>query len=331
MKCTNNIPSKRIQKHGFARRVLSILLAISLGCLTGCGNESVQLPYEANAAFMASQADTADGFAKNLSIVNDNVGTAALPLDGITTGALICINDNSVLYAKDVHKSMYPASLTKVLTALVALKYGKQDDVLTASENVTKLESGAQRINLKPGDSMTLDQALRILLMYSANDVAIMIAEHYGGSVEGFAELMNEEARSLGATDSNYVNANGLNDAEHFVSTYDLYLIFQEACKYNLFREIISMPNYSTVYQDKDGKEISFEKQTTNPYLNGNATAPTNVTVLGGKTGTTAAAGHCLILLCNDTAGKEYIAIILQAESGDLLKSGMTDMLSLIQ
>ena len=84
-----------------------------------------------------------------------------------------------MFYAKNVHEVLYPASLTKVLTALVALKNGNRDDVLTASSNVIITESGAQLCGLKPGDTMTLDQALRILLLYSANDVAIMIAEQY--------------------------------------------------------------------------------------------------------------------------------------------------------
>ena len=92
-------------------------------------------------------------------------------------------NDAKVLYAQNVYETMHPASLTKIMTALVALKYGSMDQVLTASDNVRISESGAQLCGIKPGDSMTLSQALHILLIYSANDVGALIAEGVAGDV----------------------------------------------------------------------------------------------------------------------------------------------------
>lgn len=225
---------------------------------------------------------------------------------------------------------MNPASLTKVMTALVALKRGNRDDVLTASSNVKINESGAQVCGLEPGDVMTLDQALRILLMYSANDVAIMIAEQYGGTVENFCEMMNQEAHSLGATNCHFTNPNGLTEDEHFITVYDMYLIFNEACKYDLFKEIISMNSYTTVYHDKNGDEKSFDKKTTNWYLLGEAESPTGITVIGGKTGTTTAAGHCLVLLSSDTSGKSYISIVLQSSERTVLYEEMNGLLGII-
>ena len=225
---------------------------------------------------------------------------------------------------------MNPASLTKVMTALVALKYGKPDDVYVASENVKITESGAVLCGLKPGDKMTLDQALHILLMYSANDVAVLIAEGVtGGSVEDFVALMNQEAQKIGATNCQFMNPNGLTQEGHYVTAYDLYLIFQEALKYELFNEIIQTSSYTTVYMDGNGADKSIEIENSNLYLRGVYDMPPNVTVVGGKTGTTNAAGHCLILLARSSSGTPYISVILKDDSREKLYADMSDLLGI--
>ena len=170
----------------------------------------------------------------------------------------------------------------------------------------------------------------KFLLLYSANDVAIMIAEKYGSTVENFCAMMTQEAHALGATNCNFVNPNGLTDEEQYVTAYDMYLIFQEACKYELFKEIISMPGYTTVYYDKNGDQVSFDKPNTNRFVNGDVQAPEGITVIGGKTGTTAAAGHCLILLSSDISGKTYVSIILKSSEGTILYTEMCDLLEII-
>ena len=115
-----------------------------------------------------------------------------------SAAVLFDVNNKKVLYSKNAHERLYPASLTKVMTALVALQNASPDTVLTATDSVKITESGAQLCGLKAGDTMTLDQALHILLMYSANDAAMLIAENIGGSVDHFVEMMNEEAQRLG-------------------------------------------------------------------------------------------------------------------------------------
>ena len=140
-------------------------------------------------------------------------------------------------------------------------------------------------------------------------------------------EMRNEEAKRLGATNTQFMNPHGLTQDGHYTTAYDLYLIFNEATKYEAFNEIIHMTNYQTTYYDKDGKakELSFE--TSNLFLRGNYQSPENVTVIGGKTGTTNAAGHCLILLSKDTNGAPYISVILRSEARDVLYTEMTDLL----
>lgn len=324
MRCTN-------------KNRLAVCASVCVLFLTGCGSGSYAIPYDAysaNSSFTvlsADQAGRADTFAADLCIANENYNEDAADLSQAEAAGLFSIGDKQTLYSKNVHERLYPASLTKVMTALVALKEGNREDVLTASANVRITESGATLAGLKAGDTMTLDQALRILLLQSANDVAVMIAEQYGGTLEHFCEMMNEEARSIGATNCNFTNPHGLTDEEHYVTAYDMYLIFNEACKYELFKEIIGMSAYSTVYYDMSGGEISFEKPSTNWYFNGEATAPTGITVLGGKTGTTSAAGNCLVLLSSDTSGKSYISVILKAPERGILYTEMTDLLTVIQ
>jgi D-alanyl-D-alanine carboxypeptidase len=319
-----------------SRRRIAVFLCIAVlfSCLLGgCGSLPYELEYNADSSVTSfnviskQNKRTAVPFASDLCVVTEDVLFDSVNMEDAEAAVLMDVADAEVLYAKNAHESLYPASLTKVMTALVALKNGSLDQVLTATSNVTITESGAQLCGLKPGDTMTLDQALRILLIYSANDAAMLIAEGIGGSVDHFVEMMNEEAQRLGATNTNFVNPHGLTDLNHYTTAYDLYLIFNEAIKYDTFNEIIRMGSYQTTYYDKDGKAKEFDKTTTNLFVRGDYSAPVNVNVVGGKTGTTSAAGHCLILLSRDENGSSYISVILRSASTDELYNDMIDLL----
>ena len=114
------------------------------------------------------------------------------------------------------------------------------------------------------------------------------------------------------------------------MTAYDMYLIFNEALQYDLISEIIHMTSYETVYMDSEGNSKTLSFNTTNQYLTGTYKAPGQVTVIGGKTGTTSAAGSCLILLARDTAGSPYISVILKATARDVLYEQMTRLLNVI-
>ncbi len=299
MKCT----SKK-------KRIIAVCLAcMALICFSGCAGNSYSFPYDTEYSVSSFQivqtvnASSAVPFANDLCIVGGDVSGGDADLSEVGAALLCDVNAATVLYAQNAHERMHPASLTKVMTALVALKYGSMDQVLTATSDNYITERGAVLLGLKAGDTMTLSQALYVLLVYSANDVGMLIAEGVGGSVEGFVELMNAEAKALGATNTHFMNPHGLTEENHYTTAYDLYLIFNEAIKYETFREIIHTRDYSTVYYDKDGNSKEFSKTTTNLYFRGNFDPPENITIVGGKTGTTNAAGHCLILLSRDTAG----------------------------
>lgn len=322
MKCT----SKRLI-------TLFLIFIMALG-LTGCGNLKYDMPYNPDSevsgfnVISGKTQSTADSFAADLCVVTEDLlDDENVDMSLATAAVLFDLNNKEVVYSKNAHERLHPASLTKIMTALVALKNGSLDQVLTATDSVTITEPGAQLCGLKSGDTMTLDQALHILLLNSANDVAMLIAENIGGTPEHFVEMMNEEALRLGATNTNFLNPHGLTEEGHYTTAYDLYLIFNEAIQYEKFTEIIQMTSYQTTYFDGNGaaKELSFS--TSNLFLRGDYQAPENVTVIGGKTGTTNAAGSCLTLLSRDKNGAPYISTILRSEAREVLYGEMIDLL----
>ncbi len=324
MKCTN--------KH--MKRAVSFILCMVLCIgLCGCGKQTYELPYDANSSVSgfnivkSSSLDLVTPFAEDLCVVKDDIKKPGFANTTDSASAILFdVKNAEVLYSQNAHEQLHPASLTKVLTALVALKYGTTDQMLVATNAVYVDEAGAQLCGLKPGDTMTLNQALYIALLNSANDAALLIAENIGGSVEHFVEMMNEEAKALGATNSNFVNPHGLTDDAQYTTAYDMYLILNEAMKYEKFVEIIQTTSYETSYS-RGNESVPISVRSTNKYINGDVTAPDNVTVIGGKTGTTNAAGHCLMLLAKDKNGSPYIAIVLKASSRDELYAQMTDLL----
>ncbi len=330
MRCTSR---KNALK--FKKTVMGIWMPVLLLTgLSGCGKLQYDMAYNVNSkvsgfnVVTGQNSERVEAFAADLCVVTDDIlDDENVDMSQATAAVLFDVNQKEVIYSKNAHERLHPASLTKVMTALVALKNAPLDKVLTATSAVNITESGAQLCGLKSGDTMTLDQALHILLMYSANDVAMMIAENIGGTTDNFIKMMNEEAGRLGATNTNFCNPHGLTQEGHYTTAYDLYLIFNEAIKYEKFNEIIHMTSYQTTYYNGEGEAKELSVNTTNRFLKGDYQAPENVTVIGGKTGTTNAAGHCLMLLSRDTSGAPYISIILCSEANDILYPEMIDLL----
>ena len=170
MRCTN--------KFRMITSCISTVLCMIM--LTGCGNVAYVFPYDVDSnvssfnVLAGTGEDKAATFAQDLCVVTgDNTGDGSVDMTQASAAVLFDVNNKEVLYSKNAYERLYPASLTKVMTALVALKNASLDTILTATNSVKITESGAQLCGLKSGDTMTLDQALHILLMYSANDAAI--------------------------------------------------------------------------------------------------------------------------------------------------------------
>lgn len=269
-------------------------------------------------------------FSDNLAVVREQDNLGEDPL--IDAGASLMINhtENEVLFASNAYKKLYPASLTKLMTALVVIKQAELTDIVTVSYNASHIkETAAKTCGLREGDMISLDALLHCLLIYSGNDAAIAIAEHVGGSESAFIEKMNETAKQIGAVNTNFINPHGLHHDDQYTTAYDMYLIFHELVQYDKFLSIISMDRYEADYVDSRGNSIQKTFQTTNWYFSGTVKPIDDFTILGGKTGTTSKAGNCLVLFSrDDTKDIEYISIILKASSNTVLYNQMNHLLT---
>ena len=225
-------------------------------------------------------------------------------------GILMDAGSGAILYEKNSREAYYPASITKILTALVILENCDLDETVTFSnEAVNTLEPGASILGARAGDQLSVRECLYALLLQSANEVANALAEHCSGSIDAFAELMNEKARSLGCTSSNFANPSGLNDENHYTSAYDMALISQAAFSNPTFVEIDSTTYYDVpagkLKQYPDGWRYYAHhrmlKKNDSLYYDG---------VLGGKTGYTSLAGNTLVT-CAERDGLKLIAVVL--------------------
>ncbi|HWQ42926.1 MAG TPA: D-alanyl-D-alanine carboxypeptidase family protein [Desulfosporosinus sp.] len=218
------------------------------------------------------------GFANVQAVLGAEIETEA------TSAILMDAVSGQILYEKESHKELAPASVTKLMTLLVAadaVANGKVKltDKVTASENASKL--GGSQIYLKPGETFSLEEMLYAIAVGSANDGCVAVAEHINGTHEAFVEEMNAKAKALGLKNTHFVNAYGLPAEGHYTSAFDLAVMAKEALKYPLIRKLTSTKEYDL----RDGK---FKLWNTNKLLWWYAGAD------GFKTGWTNEAKYCL-------------------------------------
>lgn len=314
------------------KQVMSLLALAGVAAifLGGCGSSTVEQPYsfsERQSGFAAgiSVSDRADSFAQDLCVISgDSSEDASVTAEA---AAVFDLDGSSVVYSKHAFERLYPASITKVMTALLAIKYGNPEDLVTVTDEAVITESGATLCNVHPGDQLTMEQLLYGLMLPSGNDAGAAIAVHMAGSIDAFADMMNEEAKALGATDTHFKNPHGLTDPEHYTTAYDLYLIFNEALKYEMFRTVTGTTSYVANYTDGQGNPVSQTWTGGNWFMTGDRETPEGLTVFSGKTGTTSAAGYCLIMASRDDADREYISVVLKAGSRPGLYDNMTNII----
>lgn len=206
-------------------------------------------------------------------------------LDLLATSAILVDGDNGrVLYEKNGYEERAMASTTKIMTLLVALQYGNLEDQVEVSAYAASMPD--VQLNIRKGESYYLKDLLYSLMLESHNDTAVAIAEHIGGSVEGFAELMNQMAYDIGAYHTHFVTPNGLDDDNHYSTAYDLSLIARQAIEIPEFIEITNTKSYS--FTDVAGNR-SFTVNNHNAFLNMYSGA------IGVKTGFTGNAGYCFV------------------------------------
>ena len=334
---------RRGRKKIIYRRILIVLMVL-LGVLLGVGIKIVASkllkPKDVALAYETMQYNTSVYTGKLLAdsycVTTDNVELAddneKMDTTGFTEAALFDLDNAKVDYAQNVFDKLYPASTTKILTALIALENTKLTDVVTVADEagVDQFAEDESTCGIEGGDKLTMKDLLYGMLLESGNDNAAAIAYYISGSMDDFADLMNQRAEELLATHSHFVNSNGLHDEDHYTTAYDLYLIFNECIKYQEFVDIISTDSYTATITSADGTERTMEWAPTNYYQQGISEVPEGVTVIGGKTGTTDEAGSCLILLTKDDNQHPYISIVMGADTKDILYQDMTTILSTI-
>ncbi|MCQ2513010.1 MAG: D-alanyl-D-alanine carboxypeptidase [Lachnospiraceae bacterium] len=227
-----------------------------------------------------------------------------------TRSVFISAIDNDLIFLeKDADTKRYPASTTKILTCLLALENCSLDETVVFSERALDLEEAATTIKSEVGEEMSLKDCLYGLMLASGNDCAMAIAEHVGGSIEGFADMMNAKAAELGCTNSHFVNPSGLFDENHYTTARDMSLIAKAAYKNSTFIDLISTFTYSMGPTNKhDKRKFSNWNLCIDP--DSDAFTPD---VIGGKTGYLDEAGRCLVTF----AKKNNMPIVIVQFWGD--------------
>ncbi len=232
----------------------------------------------------------------------------------VSANAAIVMEEKTgvVLYAKNENETYYPASITKILTTLIAIENSKMDEIVVFSKDaVEKNEGSNSHISRDIGEEMTMEQCLYAVMLESANECAYAVAEHVGGDIGTFIKMMNERAKEMGCTSSHFNNPNGLPDENHYVSAHDMALISCEAYKNELFREIVGTRSYAipptnthNVITPLNNHHAMINNYKTRDYLYDGC--------LGGKTGYTDAAQYTLVTYAKRN-GMTLVCVILSA------------------
>lgn len=248
-------------------------------------------------------------------------------------GIVMDYNTGAVMFGQNIHQAYPPASITKLLTALVVVENASLDDVVTFSyDAVNNVESGSgNKLSSEEGDQLSVEDCLYGLLLVSSNQAANALAEHVAGSREGFVELMNQKLEELGCTDSHFANPSGLNDDSQYVSAYDMALIAREAFSNETLMAIDSTLSYSlpATIRMPEGQTLQMEHRlltTDDPssefYCEG---------AVAGKTGYTSLAGNTLVTYAK-RGDQELIAVVLKGsqpqyylDSKNLLEFGFSN------
>ena len=258
-----------------------------------------------------AKAATVGPGASNQTTAAVNTDSVAKPEIKAEGAVVIDASTGNVLYGKNEKTRFYPASTTKLMTAMLVLEQAGLGDTVTFSKTATtNLESGAVSLNLTEGDKLTVEQCLYALLLKSANEVGNGLAEHVGGSVSNFAQMMNKKAAELGCTGTNFVNPHGLNDNSHYTTPYDMALIGRAAFQNETLCKVATTVSYQLPATKKAGaRTITMGHKMV--YPNDSRYYPG---IIGGKTGYTSLAGNTLVTGVQ-REGTRLIAVVMKSKS----------------
>lgn len=275
----------------------TIALALSVSLLT---------PLAITAKADTDNSTTTTVETTSTTVAPEIIGEAAITMD-VETG--------EVIYSKNADLKLSPASTTKLMTALLFAENKTKSDMLTFSDTVLKVtETSLNNYKVvNPGDKISADDAMKALLIFSANDIAYLMAESVGGTVDNFVSMMNDKAKELGLTNTTFVNPCGLeidplnpsNTSINQTTAYDLAKIGIAALQNEWVKEVVS-PTYKETTIDLSGSPIQLESRNKLLGTNGN---------IGGKTGTEELAGHCFVGFY-EREGRELVTVVLKSEYG---------------
>jgi len=270
--------------------------------------------------------------------------TSADSIEIDASAALLVDGDHDqILYQKDANEKRYPASITKVMTALLVMEAIERGELtpntmITASnDTLTGMNSESSTQNIQPGEQMSVENLLYCLLCASANEAANILAEAVSGSIPAFVDAMNAKAQELGMTDTHFVNPHGMHDNDHYTTAWDVYLMAHKAMTYPLFRQIVATADYTVPATNLSGARhiINTNALLTAKKYPGYTYTPT----IGIKTGSTPEAGYCLVSAAKQNDLTVYAVVLGAAnvpqsdgstlrkqfsESRRLLKWGLT-------
>ena len=287
------------------KRLLAIILCVSLIF-------SLNI---VSAATVSSECDISDiAVPIDTTVTDAAIGTK---LDIKAKSAILMeVNTGKILYEQNADEQLPPASITKIMSLLLimeAIDSGKMslEDVVTASDHACSM--GGSQIWLEPGETMTVDDLLKATVIASANDATVALGEQIAGSEEGFVAMMNAKAEELGMTNTNFVNATGLDAAGHLSSAHDVAIMSRELIKHDLIK------NYSTVWMDtlRDGESELVNTNKLVRFYEGTT---------GLKTGTTSGAGYCLSATA-ERDGLELVAVVMSGDTSNDRFNGAKKML----
>lgn len=238
-------------------------------------------------------------------------GLSKIPKIKSESGIIIDADSGAVLLAKKENKKQYPASITKVMTVLLALEHGNPEDVMTCSRKaVMSIERGSSHIGIKPDEKLVLKDALRGILLMSANEISNSVGEYVAGDMKSFAKMMTKRAKSLGCKNTHFMNASGLHDDKHYTTAYDMALILREAMQYDLFREIV-MTRQAYIPKTNLTDEKRYLSNSNKLILKNSPYYYEKCT--GGKTGFTQRAWHTLVNSA-DNGEMKLISAVLRSQ-----------------
>ncbi|ONI37698.1 hypothetical protein AN639_00705 [Candidatus Epulonipiscium fishelsonii] len=265
----------------------------------------------------------------------NSIYASSVPNINAEAAILIDAKTGTVLYAKNANEKYYPASITKLMTALLTIENLSPTDTVTFSkEAVYSLDKESSNIGMDIGEVITVDQALHGLLLWSANDVANGLAETIGGSIENFCKMMNQRAQDIGAVNTNFVNPHGFHDVNHYTTAYDMALIMREIYNNEYFLEIMSHPTYR-IPATNVSDEIIYLSQQHSLMNSIRDSQMFRSDVIGGKTGYTSQAGNTLVTASRQ-GNIDLITVILKGnrlnyydDTNKLLNYGFSSFTSL--